>query len=782
MKDRRRKTHRNRSSGFLFSAVIAVLGAFPVSGITARDNMFANSGFELGRDGWQFSKTRGTECRYTVDEKEAVDGRYSALVTIEKVQGWGAQFGQVLPPGRKGKTYTFSVFVKSLGKPFPAALQIERNARPWDRVMKPLRIQVTKQWREYHVTFTVRKDFPEGWFAYISCEQPGVRFRADVFRLCEGGYTPYRDLRKEEEQTAGVAIFDIRTPGDNPLSAAEFRQRSGWRRVPEKGTSWNLSRAVFMNDRVACVLRRNTPGVELYTLRPGAPKLRAVFRPSLRAEGGAKPPAIISWQIFENTPERAVLGVVFGTSTHGARVLYCALEMGQVFVRTWTPAVDLGLRVEAPCRFMVLPDFFADDIVIDARELPVARAELPADNLFLHLLPDRGAAVAVVSKTPEEDVRITLDGKGGNRLIRSSEVSYGKGGSVWIAVMAATGIWHMRDVRPEDRNKIVPLQWKAPFPAQWRVDWRREDGLHDSWEMLVARPDGAYSKYRVFGNPGTIPADRKRWTTVLGTFRYPCWFDRKWRGFLQPLDHPALRFRGAAVIYPINRIRETGLDTFTVVDVVRGTLGVGPCEYVLDVEGQQSQYRGRATCAVRDTLNPIYAKGLQNKKRSEIEQVLRDLLAFVRHIRGRIETYRAFGHEMLAYLARQKKAHPELAEPITELEDLTRVIDAKIAARRAKIATPAKVAEMADEFRKTVLGYTGPDALRRCKRFTAAWVVIGGNQDELAGECRWAVKVLRQRAALIMARDPRMRDIADEIRRRTRKVLRNPANHEGARH
>ena len=40
------------------------------------------------------------------------------------------------------------------------------------------------------------------------------------------------------------------------------------------------------------------------------------------------------------------------------------------------------------------------------------------------------------------------------------------------------------------------------------------------------------------------------------------------------------------MIYPINRCRETPLEEFTVVDVVRATLGVGPCEYILDVEGQ----------------------------------------------------------------------------------------------------------------------------------------------------------------------------------------------------
>ena len=50
------------------------------------------------------------------------------------------------------------------------------------------------------------------------------------------------------------------------------------------------------------------------------------------------------------------------------------------------------------------------------------------------------------------------------------------------------------------------------------------------------------------------------------------------------------------------------------------------------------------------------------------------------------------------------------------------------------------------------------------------------------GECRRAVKVLRQRAGLAMATDPAAAEIAREIRDRTQKVLRNAASYEAPRH
>lgn len=762
----------------LLAVSVASFVASRTWGAGAPENLFANPSFELGRSDWGASRAGGTECRFTVDAEEAADGRHSALVTIGSVEGWGVQFGQSFSAGRKGKTYTFAVFAKSEGKPFIADLQIERKAKPWDRAARGKPFRLTSAWQEFHLTFTVEKDFPQGWFAYLSCTQPKVQYRADMFRLYEGPYVPYQDVVRQRTATVAVRLFDTVTPASAPLPGRKLMDRQEWREIPEDDIAHAFrGAAVLMNDRIACVLRRGASGAEIYSMRPGQPKMRAFLAPG----GSSEPSTVASWGTVRNAPDSGAVDVVFATAG-GTRTLRFELKLGQVFLQTQALDGASSLRVGTPCRFAVMPDFFADDIVIDATDLPVSRADLPSDHLLMHLLPDRQAIVVTVAKAAQEDVRIVLSGEGGTRMIEHSDIPYGKDGTIWVAAMTAPEIWHVHDVLPEHTGRVAPLNWRPPFPAQWRVDWRRNDGLSDSWEMLTERADGKYAKYSVFGDPGTIPANRKRWTTVLGRFQYPCWLDRHGRGHLQPIKHAALRFQGPAVIYPINRTRQTGLDTFTVVDIVRNTLGVGPCEYVLDVEGQRSRYRGRATCAVRDTLNPIYAREQQKEKKAEIEKALEDVMLFIRHIRGRIEAYVAFGHETLDYLAQQKEGHPELGEHLAELEALARVIDAKMAARKAKIATPAKAAKMVEEFRETMLSYDGKDALARCKRFTGGWVKIGGNQDELAGECRWAVKVLRQRAGLLMAMDARMTAVAKEVRRRSQKVLRSPASHEGARH
>jgi hypothetical protein len=284
------------------------------------------------------------------------------------------------------------------------------------------------------------------------------------------------------------------------------------------------------------------------------------------------------------------------------------------------------------------------------------------------------------------------------------------------------------------------------------------------------------------GGDEKINADRKRWTTVLGTFPYPVWSEPDGKGWLQPIKHDKLSFRGPALIYPVNRVEATPPAAFTVVDVVRNTLGAGPCEYLLDLEGNKAEYKGRATCSSRDVLTKIYKEGQQKAKHDEVEKVLQDGLVFVTHIRGRITRYVDFAHGIRASLAAQKKAHPELEKPLAELDAIAAEIDARFAAREEKMKTPAHVAKMNDEFRKNVMDYDGPDALERCKAYAKALVEIGDNQDELSGECRWVVKALRQKAGLLMAAEPKMAPIALEIRAKTQEILRNPASHEGARH
>jgi hypothetical protein len=216
-------------------------------------------------------------------------------------------------------------------------------------------------------------------------------------------------------------------------------------------------------------------------------------------------------------------------------------------------------------------------------------------------------------------------------------------------------------------------------------------------------------------------------------------------------------------------------------DIMRGTLGLGPCEYLLDVEGQKKRFEGMPTCVARQKLSAIYRQGEQIEKRVEVERILEQELAFIRHIRARIEDYVAFGNETLAYLEQERKRRPELVASLEETEKLACRIDAAVDSRRSEIGMPQEAGELVEQFRTTVLGNGGDDAMNRFHAITARLSQIGDLQDSLVGQCRMAVKVLRQRVALMMAADPRTTAVAEEIRRRTWAILRNPTSFEAPR-
>jgi hypothetical protein len=203
-------------------------------------------------------------------------------------------------------------------------------------------------------------------------------------------------------------------------------------------------------------------------------------------------------------------------------------------------------------------------------------------------------------------------------------------------------------------------------------------------------------------------------------------------------------------------------------------------------------------------LGEVYGSGQQKAKRQEIEHYLGDALDFVTHIRNRVLAYIAFGKEMRSYLAAQRAAHPELKESLDALDALVGEIDERVGPRMQAMLRQPTLAELAGQLSARhedptppalaaqlnrafvangLLDVAGADGAKRIKKeYTDPLTTIGGQQDEMVGECRWVVKALRQKAAIMLAGDPRLAPIAAEVRARTHQMLRGGAAYEGGRH
>lgn len=601
-----------------------------------------------------------------------------------------------------------------------------------------------------------------------------------------GGETAATAIAEPAPVYEGKGIFAWDTGGSSsqPYEPADIEQRDGWTgiRRGDKPDSFQGD-AVMCNEQIFAVFRKTAGMIDVFANTPSG----AVPRVKLQLLGpeGGQAEKLENAAIVENTRGAIRIDARYLTAQGDSLTATFRLQRGNPLLETEPGAGAGQLRIECPGEFVVLPDFFADDIVIDPRKLNMAVAEVPSENFLMHLTGNGDAIAACVFENRDQDVKVLLSGNAGERTIAGSEIAFGEQKKIWLALMEAPQIWHALDIQPADAEEIMTLNWTMPFTAQWRVDFtQKANELTDSWEMLLQEEgkDDFLKPSWLGGEEKRIGPTRRRWTTVLDHFPYPAWSDSSGQGFLQPLQHRALTFEGPTVIYPINRVEQTPTEAYTVVDILRNSLGVGPCEYILQVESHKQELTGRATCSARNDLEKIYKANQQKAKREEVEEALDDALAFVTHIRSRISHYVEFGHEIREYLAEQKEAHPELAEPLDQLDSIAAIIDQSLERRRDEIKTPEHVARMNEGFRGTLLNASGPSALKKLKRYTTTLTTIGGGQDELVGECRWVVRALRQKAGLLMATNPECAEIAKEVRARTQEALMNPAQYEAARH
>src|SRR5262245_46579333 len=195
-----------------------------------------------------------------------------------------------------------------------------------------------------------------------------------------------------------VAAWDTGRPSAEPLSAEAIERRDGWKPCSDalEGD------AVITNGKLLAVARQKGGGVELYSLGTGKP----VFRTRLLLAPAIERVAVV---------EKGRAAVALEVAWKGAGAARFRLKRGDPYVESVAVAGEAPLRVECPSRFAVLPDFFADDILFDARKVPPDRVELPSENFLLHLAGKGDAVVMDVFENRDQDVRVTLAGAGEGR-------------------------------------------------------------------------------------------------------------------------------------------------------------------------------------------------------------------------------------------------------------------------------------------------------------------------------------------------------------------------------
>jgi hypothetical protein len=583
------------------------------------------------------------------------------------------------------------------------------------------------------------------------------------------------------------------------------------------------------------------PGVSVYVKADAASKrMELAILPS-----GAAPSAPIGKaEVVKGEGGRDVLRVTAGAAA-------ADFAVGSGFVKIVPGGNAAAIEVRTGARYAVLPDFFADDVVFDPVRLPMPTLTVPAENFLLQFIEGGHAIVMCIwpgrlkqpeakdgatpaprdeKEGPEPQVDLVFAGEGKARRVAAARIEF-RNKPVYVGMLEQKGIWQDEDASALPAYKPTAIAWKRPFEARWRGDFIVAEGRRLSdWptrnQSFDFRSASNVQKEKLLeGNADPLDA---RFVAATSSKRPANWWEKGvqwwekgdenapqiWQESLANFFiYPAV-FKGdevrlclyadkskrkephvyeRVIIYPLGRVPATPLNVFTPVDLMRETLGQGPCEYVLDLAGIKPRQAGGdrpllayATCGLWDDhIQPILRQlkkkpdgafePLDEKTKAHLIQALEDMWYFVHAIHDRLREYKKWGAEMDAFCkqepARNPKSKPIADQTLANLERLNSDLG------RHKFEGPGSEAYWKDRV---------PELIRMVKADQYADMGsigkirdLGNEQDERVSRCRQYVKAVLQEIVFQDTGDPGARAFAAELRDRCHRMLRNQHPKEG---
>jgi hypothetical protein len=530
-----------------------------------------------------------------------------------------------------------------------------------------------------------------------------------------------------EEAAPFTVLFDTTGASEKALPADVILAKKGWAAIAEDTLVHSFAGdAVFMNDRVAVVLRGGAAGVEVYSQSAGGCKERASLV-LLGVDG--REGKLSGVKIVENTQA----AVMVEASVSNSAVFSFRLTAGESLLDIRGGKGAGRVRVVDQSEYVVVPDFFADDLVIDPAVTAGKRVGLPAENSVLGLCDHGGAIVACVWKSSRQNVDLLLNGEGKERGILGYEIDLPAEGRLWIAVMEGAGIWHGRAISAAGAKNDLALEWKPPMPARWRTDFAGADGV--SVSTYFADPEA-----------GVEPENAKS--------NGSCRFDGG-RPLVRMVEAVAAGSPRLMVVYPVERTRATPLTAFCLVDVMRNALGVGPCQYVLDAEGL-----GNSESPTPDVVTHWVEKQFEKKAAKRDVDTIKELLGKM-SVQVKRTDERALDYVALAGKVKQLCVGNDSAGA----KELAGIAGAMTAPAMGAYAVVEKLAN------EVAAQAESAEALAKCQGVLAAIRTAGARQDYALAKLRMAARRLKQEARTLGAADAKMKDLAQQVEQQAEMVL-----------
>ncbi len=621
---------------------------------------------------------------------------------------------------------------------------------------------------------------------------------------------------------------------------ADLSKREGWKSASAGTKGGGI---VMENHWLLAAVQPGEKGLVLCTKREENHPTRLIL--ALKGEDGQRF-ATDQVEVRSIETDEAVVRVRAGK----AEVDF-VIGAGQPFI-TARPVRDAAyLEIQANARYALLPDFFGYDVVYDPKRFASPALSVPAENFLVSLLEGNQAIVMCVwpghlseaashkERKPEQaasedrDPRVELQmkGEGDTRCVASASIEF-LGKPVHVAVLEHERIWHDEPVANLPVQEPVKIGWKRPFDAKWRADMIVAEGKKS--RDLLSRSQS----YNLLYPPKEV-VRTEEWTELswkdgcpwvheerLWGYRYPAWFNGDDTFFAVFMDDPRRKQKHdeservkaeqarregrpytptpgqfeniyeRALIYPLDRHEKTPLNIFTPADIMSQTLGRGPCEYIVDLDGiaprEGSGKEGHkllapSTCLLnKQHIAPILLRYNNSREKMEgrpmppgdkvhLTRAAKDLAIFLHAVHERIAEYKAF-NDRLVTICEEAKKNPAAAASVQNVEELALGMRQKLfgGAAASRLETFRKQLEqwddkIADIVRQIEADNFDPAATVRELRQTT---ILGEAQDITVADCRRYVKAIQQEVALSETGDPTAARFGSEVRRMCQSILR----------
>jgi hypothetical protein len=567
-------------------------------------------------------------------------------------------------------------------------------------------------------------------------------------------------------QTPFTYLLDTGSPSPTALSGAELAQKRGWTIVPEDKLSHKFKGdTVFLNDKIMVVLRSSGSGAEVYLKTADGLKQRAQL--FARAGGADRTTSLSSVRIIENNPAAVMLEAVFQTRQGNDISVTHRLTTGQICLEV-SPGKGMNeFLIQVDSRYVVVPDFFADDLVFNPESfegsVPAERGPfrigLPAENFLLYMLKGNDAIVMCVWESDKQNTQaVSWDPVlPGSHFAKSrkmgTHIECVEDKRIWVAFMEGSNIWHERFISDEDKGRDIVLDWEPPFPAKWRADFIKKDELAESWNFVDEQESESVSA----GDESACS----------------CWFDgdrpcvrapQLWTMVGAGLG-PSPAHAWPVIVYPIDRSRATPLRVFCPIDILRNTLGVGPCQYILEKEGFGSDVQPTAD-QVTGWVENLFKKKKEKQASAEIEERLKQMVEHMKQTQMRIRQYGDFARDLRRL--KDKQTNKAVVAASGKLWGIVDDLEQNIALK----SETARPYESAGLLAVKIVALIGQgDALAQCQKLSLQIRTIAAAQDKALSRCRMAVRRIRQQCMMVARREPQAVDFAAEIQEMAEQML-----------